>query len=270
MGIDLTDRVIAITGASSGIGAATAQACAAAGMRVALGARRRERLDALAGKLGDGARVLVETCDVDQDEDVARFIERTRSELGGLDAVFANAGFGHFGEVAATTDTEMRAIFETNFFGTMRVVRAAVPIMRAQGRGHVLICSSAVSEIGLPMYGPYCATKAAQDSIASAMRAELADEGVHVSSVHPVGTRTDLYDLTRDRSASKVPFNTPSPLPQTAEHVAKAIVRCLRKPKAEVWPHWPSRLGLAIVTAFPALNASSMRSLMRKRYKKAT
>ena len=114
------------------------------------------------------------------------------------------------------------------------------------------------------------ATKAAQDSVASAMRAELADQGIDVSSVHPVGTSTDFYEATRIRSnESKSRYNTPSALVHTPEKVAKSIVRCLRKPKPEVWPQPWSRIGLAIVTAVPAFNASSMRSLMRKRFAKA-
>lgn len=271
MARDLTDQVIAITGASSGIGAATAVACAQGGMHVALNARRQDRLEEVARQITpSGRQALVIGGDVDRDDDVNRFIDQTQSHFGRLDAVFANAGYGLYAAVDAATDEQVRAIFETNFFGTLRVIRAAVPVMRAQGRGHILICSSAVSEIGLPMYGMYCATKAAQDSVASAMRAELADQGIDVSSVHPVGTSTDFYEATRIRSnESKSRYNTPSALVQTPEKVAKSIVRCLRKPKPEVWPQPWSRIGLAIVTAVPAFNASSMRSLMRKRFAKA-
>ena len=271
MRCDLTNRVIAVTGASSGIGAATAVACAAAGMDVALQARREERLQEVAAqveKTGRGALIVLG--DVDRDEDVDRLIAETTSRFGRLDAVFANAGFGLFGAVADAAPQQARAIFETNFFGTMRLIRAALPVMRRQGSGHILICSSAVSEIGLPMNGLYCATKAAQDSIASAMRAELADEKIHVSSVHPVGTSTEFYEVLQIRSGlDGKNFNTPSALIQTPEKVARAIVRCLRRPRPEVWPHLWSRFGLALVTAFPVLNERSMRSMMRKRYRGA-
>jgi short-subunit dehydrogenase len=268
MGRDLTGRVIAITGASSGIGAATAAACAEAGMDVAISARREDRLGETAARVEQlGRKAVVVPGDVDRDQDVRRLIDRTVSELGRLDAVFANAGYGLYGSIADATDDRAHAIFETNFFGTLRTVRAAAAVMRQRGEGHILICSSAVSEIGLPMYGLYCATKAAQDSIASAMRAELAHEGIYVSSVHPVGTRTDFYDTARDRSGTPEPqFNTPSSLVQSADKVAKAIVRCLRRPKPEVWPQPMVRIGMAIVTAVPAFNAMSMRGLMRKRY----
>lgn len=268
MGRDLTGKVIAITGASSGIGAATAAACAKAGMDIAISARREDRLQETAARVEQfGRKALIVPGDVDRDEDARRLVDRTVGEWGRLDAVFANAGYGLYGPIADTTDGQARAIFETNVFGTLRTIRAAVPVMRNCGEGHILICSSAVSEIGLPMYGLYCATKAAQDSIASALRAELAHEGIHVSSVHPVGTRTEFYDTARSRSGTPEPqFNTPAPLVQTAAKVAQAIVRCLRRPKPEIWPQPMARLGLAIVTAVPAFNAMSMRSLMRKRY----
>lgn len=264
----LNDRVIAITGASSGIGAATALACAEVGMDVALGARRQDRLNETAARVREAGRdALVIPCDVDRDEDVNRLIDEAVSKFGRLDAVFANAGVGLFGPVATTLDEHARGIFETNFFGTLRVIRASVPALRRQGRGHILICSSAVSEIGLPMYGLYCATKAAQDSVASALRAELAHEGIDVSSVHPVGTRTDFFETTRVRSGVATNgFNTPSVLVQTPEKVARAVVKCLRRPKPEVWPQPLSRVGLAIVTACPIFNAMSMRNLMRKRF----
>ena len=268
MGRDLTGKVIAITGASSGIGAATAVACAKAGMDIAISARREDRLQETAARVEQfGRKALIVPGDVDREEDARRLVDRTVGEWGRLDAVFANAGYGLYGPIADTTDARARAIFETNVFGTLRTIRAAVPVMRNCGEGHILICSSAVSEIGLPMYGLYCATKAAQDSIASALRAELAHEGIHVSSVHPVGTRTEFYDTARSRSGTPEPqFNTPAPLVQTAAKVAQAIVRCLRRPKPEIWPQPMARLGLAIVTAVPAFNAMSMRSLMRKRY----
>lgn len=273
MARDLTDRVIVITGASSGIGAATALACAEAGMDVVLGARREDRLREVAEQVQRaGRRAITMACDVDRDADVERLAAQAESHFGRLDAAFANAGYGLYASVAETSDAAMHAIFETNFHGTMRLIRAVVPALeRREDGGHVLICSSAVSEIGLPMYGAYCATKAAQDAIASAMRGELADRGIRVSSVHPVGTRTDFFETARVRSNEQTAtFNTPSALQQTAAQVARAVLRCLRRPRAEVWPHWPTRLGLAMVTAFPALGAMSMRGLYRKRYAQGT
>ena len=190
MAVDLHDRVIVITGASSGIGAATAIACAGAGMDVVVAAAdAKTGLPRWAQQVQQhGRRALVVPCDVSRDDDVNRLIETTVTQFGRLDAIFANAGVSFIAPVLETPDEQMRQLFEINFFGTLRCIRAAMPAIRqtysdaeskpykANRRGHILVCTSCVSEIGLPMYGAYCATKAAQDSIAQALRAELATE----------------------------------------------------------------------------------------------
>ena len=268
MSSDLKNQVIVITGASSGIGQAVAIACAEAGMDVVLGARRVDRLEAVAEQVRSlGRQAVVVPCDVDRDEDVHALVAAATEQLGRLDVAFANAGYGQFASVLETTDAQCRAIFETNFFGTLRLLREAGRVMKAQDRGHLLICSSSASEIALPMYGVYCATKAAQDSIVGAMRAELAHTAIHVSSVHPVGTSSEFFQVAQDRSNHpRFSANTPAALTQTPQQVARAVVRCLRRPRAEVWPNPWVRYGLAITTAFPSLAARVMRRRARSRY----
>ncbi len=271
MARDLRDKVIVITGASSGIGAATALACAAAGMRVVGAARRVDRLKQVVGQIvGDGGRALAVECDVTRSQDVRRLIERTETEFGRLDVLFANAGYGFFATLMETTELQLRAIFETNFFGTVRCIREAVPAIRRTlhdrpgEHGHILVCSSAVSEIAMPRYGAYCATKAAQDSIAGALRAELEGERIDVASVHPVTTRTEFFEQA-GRASGGLPrwVSTDGFFVQSAEKVAKAVVRCLRRPKPEVWPQPLTRYGLAMCTAFPRLAATAGRWKMR-------
>ena len=267
---DLNNQVIVITGASSGIGAATAIACAQAGMDVVLAARRKDRLDQIARQVEQaGRRTLPITCNVDRNEDVNRLVEQTADEFGRLDVMFANAGFGMNASVLDTTDVMMREIFETNFYGTLRCIRAAVPVMKQSStnphyRGHILICSSCVSEISLPMHGAYCATKAAQDAIAQSLRTELADQGILVSSVHPVTTDTEFFDQADKKTpGGKSQTKRHKIFVQTPERVAESIVRCLRRPCPEVWPHLPTRFGVALCTAFPRLAARTMRKMMR-------
>lgn len=260
---DLTNKSIVITGASAGIGADTATACAAAGMDVVLGARREEKLEAVAGRVREhGRRAVVVTCDVTRDEDVRALFDRAWNELGRVDALFANAGFGLVYPLLETPTDRHREIFEVNYWGTVRTLDVGVPMLEQTKGGlkHALICSSAASEIGMPRHGPYAATKAAQDAIAGALRAELHDRGVSVTSVHPVGTKTDFFDTAaarsdRDRSEKK----TPPGLMQSGEHVARTIVRALRKPRAEVWPSVPARFGLALCTAWPGFAAWVLR-----------
>ncbi len=265
MSRQLQDKVIVITGASAGIGAATAEACAAAGMDVVLGARRLDKLQAVAGRVqAAGRRALAVACDVRRDEDVARLMDQAMGELGRVDAVFANAGYGLRAAVLEMTDAQHRDIFETNYFGTVRTLQAAAEPMRQTEAGlrHILVCTSAASEIALPYFGAYGATKAAQDAIAGALRAELAGEGFAVTSVHPVGTRTEFFkvagELSGTRFSEPTP-NTPPVLAQSSQAVARKVVRTLRRPRPELWPRGFVRYGLALLTAFPRLAAMAMR-----------
>ncbi len=272
MAIDLKDRVLVVAGASSGIGRATAMHAARAGMHVVLGARRIDKLRQAADEIGAlGRQVLALGCDVNRDEDVQQLIDQSVQRFGRIDAVFANAGYGLYASVLETSDPQYRAIFETNVFGTLRVLKSAAAVMLKQdrqpkaGRGHLLICTSAASEVSPPMYGAYAATKAAQDSIAQSLRAELADEGIHVSTVHPIPTKTEFFDRLRENKApGRVVVHSPAPFEQTVDQVAAAIVRCLRKPIAEVWPHKLTRFGAAFATAFPGVTHRALLWHMRK------
>lgn len=264
--INLTGLPIAITGASSGIGAATAIACAEAGMPVALAARRADRLEAVVARItaASGRAIGVPT-DVCSDDQCAAFIETAERALGPLYAVYANAGYGLEGPVHELSDADLRAIFDTNFFGSMRLVRAALPAMLRAGRGHILFCSSCLARMPLPFYGAYAATKACQLHLGRAMAYELAPRGIHVSTVLPVGTRTEFFDTVRDRLGGRPTVaHTPDAFMQPPERVARATVRCLRRPRAEVWTSLPVRIGMAICAAFPGIEGPVMRRMVRE------
>lgn len=116
------------------------------------------------------------------------------------------------------------------------------------------------------MYAAYAATKAAQDAYACALRAELAEEGIAVTSVHPVPTTTEFFDVMKGRTDHpEAVQHSPTPVTQSAEHVARCIVRAMAHPRTpEVWPHLPSRLGAGLATAFPRLPAWALRKHMRR------
>lgn len=266
--VELAGRVIAVTGASSGIGLATALACARAGMRVALLARRADRLaDAVAAVSALGGHAVAYSGDVAEAGAAERFLAEAEGALGPMYAVFANAGYGFEKPFAETSDAEVRGIFEVNLFASLALARAAVPGMRARGAGHVLFCSSCLSKIGLPMYGAYCATKAGQDHFARAMRHELAGTGVCVSSVHPIGTRTEFFDRAADRSGGELRLmdRARQRFLQPAERVADAVVRCLRRPRGEVWTSASTRLALAASVAAPGLTDWALSRMARSR-----
>jgi len=260
MSIDLRGRPIAITGASSGIGLATAVACAQEGMPVVLAARRLDKLEtAVAAIRATGGQAIAVACDVDRQEDCDALIARTVQEFGSIYAVFANAGYGLESSVLEASDEAVRAIFETNFYGTLRTIRPAIAQMRSTKQnlgGHVLICSSCVSKIGIPGLSAYSATKAAQDHIGRALRVELAADRIHVSTVHPIGTSTEFgtsMRVAKDRQSSSIITRTPAMFTQSPEVVARAVVRCLKRPKGEVWTSLPTRLLAGLFVAFPAV-----------------
>ncbi len=266
--IDLAGKPIAITGASSGIGAATALACARAGMPVALAARRVDRLEALAAQInGEGGRAIAVRCDVARVEDCERLTARTVEAFGSIYAVYANAGYGVEAAALDLPDAQWRAIFETNFWGTLNTIRPAASRMVRAGRGHVLICSSCLSRITLPFYSAYSATKAAQAHAGRAMRLELEPGGVFVSTVHPITTETEFSDVVRTESGRPRTIRHLSKrFAQTPEQVADATVRCLRRPRAEVWTSTFTRLGMAVSQALPGIeDYFALRAMARKK-----
>lgn len=261
----LNDKPIAITGASSGIGLATALRCARAGMPVVLAARRLDKLEQVAAQINaQGGKALAVACDVARQADCERLIDRTIDTYGSIYAVFANAGYGIEGPVETSTDFDVRQIFETNFFGTLNVIRPALTRMKATGQGHILACSSCLSKIGIPYFASYCATKAAQDHYARALRLELRGTGIHVSSIHPIGTRTEFFDQTIARSKdARLAPRTPGHLMQSPDTVAKAVLACLARPRGEVWTSTTTRLALGLAVMFPGIADAVLRRALK-------
>ena len=255
--VDLAGKPICITGGSSGIGRATALACARAGMPVVVTARREDRLGEVVREIeAAGGRGVAVAGDVTDRAAMEAMVDRCVSAFGSVHAVFANAGYGIDDPVHKVDERAMRDMFEVNFWGTMNVVWAALPRMIEARSGHIVICSSTISKIALPGCGAYCATKAAQNMVGRAMNLELARKGIRTSTVHPVGTRTEFFETARRKSSDDHPTldkHAPSWAMQTPETVAGAIVSCLRRPRAEVWPSWSwmVRVALGVTTSFP-------------------
>ncbi len=267
--VSLADKPILITGASSGIGLATARLCAAAGMPVLLVARRTEKLlSAVEAIRASGGRADAAPCDVADPQQCASAVSRCLDEFGGIYAVFANAGYGFEAPIHECSEEQLRDIFEVNFWGSLNIVRPALERMLAAKSGHVLFCASCLSKIGTPRYGHYSATKAAQDHFGRAMRHELAPFGVHVSTVHPIGTRTEFFDQAQQRSPDvRVTPRTSETFMQPPDRVAKAVLACLKKPRGEVWTSTPTRLLLGIATMFPGLADWGLRRAFEARRK---
>ena len=168
-------RVIAITGASAGIGRATALRLARDGAAVAICARRADRLDAVAAEIAAaGGQALPIVADVTRADDMDALVARTVERFGRLDVMMCNAGFGIAGAIDDITPAQMQKLMDVNYIGTYHAARAALPVFRRQRSGHVIIVSSIVGKRGVPYMGAYSATKFAQVGLAECLRSELA------------------------------------------------------------------------------------------------
>jgi NAD(P)-dependent dehydrogenase (short-subunit alcohol dehydrogenase family) len=182
------DKVVLITGASAGIGQACADRLHGAGWTV-VGASRR-------GTSSGGWTPLV--MDVDQDDSVTQGVARVLDEHGRLDAVVAGAGWGLAGSVEQTPMAEAKAQLETNFWGAVRVVQAALPAMRERGSGRLVLISSLGGVISLPFQAFYSASKFAMEGYGEALAYEVAPFGIEVTLVEPGNVRTDFTTSRRD------------------------------------------------------------------------
>ena len=230
----LTGQVVVVTGASAGIGAASARALAAEGALVALGARRVERLDALVAELG-GAALAVEM-DVRDPEASRRMIETTLARFGRLDALVANAGIGAYGGIMDLDDQTLATMMDTNIAGTVWPIRAAVPHFLEAGTGDIVIVASVAGLRGAGDEAVYAATKFAQVGLAGGLDRELRAKNIRVSTICPGGTATEFA-----MGAGRTPDMPGLADMLRPEDVAAAIVTVLRQPKSMRTLVWSMR-----------------------------
>ncbi len=209
------DRVLLITGASSGIGAETARHAARDGWRLALGARSEDKLAELAGELGE-ERVLVRRCDVTDWDDQQALVAAARDRFGGLDAVFANAGLGAKRGFLEESVEHWRTMIDTNVLGVALTIRAALAHFREQGRGHFVLTGSVAGRRALPG-SLYSATKWAVTSMGEGLRQEVSDSDIKVTLIEPGMVDTPFFDSPVEGALR-------------AEDVARAVTYALSEP----------------------------------------
>ncbi|MFB3099579.1 MAG: SDR family oxidoreductase [Acidimicrobiia bacterium] len=231
---DLSGTVVAITGASSGIGAATARALGAEGASVALGARRKDRLTELADELG--AQVAIVEMDVRTSEDSQRLVDQAVESFGHLDAIVVNAGVGMYGGIMDQTDDEIRAMIDTNVAGTIWPIRAAVPRLLESGGGDIVIVASVAGLRGAGDEAVYAATKHAQVGLAGGLDRELREKNIRVSTIAPGGTATEFAMGT-----GRTPDMPGLADMLDAEDLAAAVVTVLQQPKSMRTLLWSMR-----------------------------
>ncbi|MGY1709566.1 SDR family NAD(P)-dependent oxidoreductase [Geodermatophilus sp. SYSU D00758] len=228
----LDGRVALVTGASSGIGEATAVALAAAGAAVAVGARRADRLSALADRLrADGARVLPLDLDVTDGAACTDAVRRTREELGGLDVLVNNAGVMLLGTIVGADPEDWRRMVHTNVLGLMYMTHAAIEGMVEQGSGDVVNVSSVAGRTARKGAGVYNASKWAVNAFSESLRQEVTTRGVRISLVEPGAVTTELTShITQPEARAASERMHASMTALTADDVARAVLYVVSQP----------------------------------------
>lgn len=239
----LQDKVVIITGASMGIGAAIARLFAAEGARLALAARSLDKLQALADSLG--TEVLPLRTDMTDPEQVRDMVRLTAERFGRIDILINNAGVGLYGAFAETPPEQLQQLVATNWLGPAYAIQAAVPYMRKQGGGQIINISSVAGKIPIPWMTTYCSTKSALNAMSYSLRMELQQDNIQVISVCP-GRITTTFSKNAFRDSSSQPLR---PGGISADRVARAILRASLRGSREiivpasnwglVWLHFP-------------------------------
>lgn len=221
---DLTGKIAVITGASSGIGEATARLLVEEGVRVVLVARRRDRIDALARELGDNALpIMADVADPDQ---VAAVFEQVRIRHGGLDLLFNNAGLGISELFETSKPADWKQMIDVNLYGVLHCTQAAIPLMRGRPGAMISTVSSVGGRYGVPTWSVYSATKFAVGGFHDALRKELGPDGIRVSVIEPGAVWTEFGENVAE--ALNARRETLDAL--TSEDVAQALVYAFAQP----------------------------------------
>ena len=230
-------------------------------MRVALCARRKDRLDELAADLtAQGCEVTAHAVDVTDAPAVRAMVDDLAARWGRLDVLVNNAGRGFAATLEQTSAEELRALMELNVVAALGATQAALPIMRRQGTGHVINISSVVGCRAVPYRSAYSATKFALGALSEALRVELTGTGIAVTLVYPIRTTGTEFQAVE---VQKVPWRPMGPV-QSAERVARSILRCVRRPRPEVYPYWPVRVLAMMSVIAPGLVDRGMRRVLQR------
>jgi short-subunit dehydrogenase len=225
---------VLITGASSGIGRATAFEFAAKGAKLILTSRRFERLKELAGEIKqafpDIAVPLAIPADVTKPKEVKSLIESSVDHFGGIDILINNAGLGVYGDTERTTLEEFRLLMEVNFLGAVRYILEVLPIMKRKDKGLIINIASVAAKHGVPYLGAYSASKAALVALSQSLRAELVNSHVSIMIVYPGYTQTDFFKKEKKLGGAHRP---PEPY-ASPQKVARTIVKASQIEKRDL------------------------------------
>ena len=257
-----------ITGASSGIGAAMAKELARQGAKVALLARRLDRLGALADEIrAAGGEALPIECDVTDRSSIDAAAAAAVTAWGGLDVVVANAGFGVAGPATRLETEDYRRQFETNVFGLLDTIHATLPYLE-KSKGRLGLVGSVSGRMGTPASGPYTASKFAVVGIAECLYYDLADLGISVTCINPGFIASEIRGINNLGEQTGKPDPVPKFIVMPAEKAARQIVRALHRRKPEVLITRHAKAAVFLSRHFPRTTRFTLRMASKGRIDK--
>lgn len=258
------NRVIFITGASSGIGKAVALEFAREGARVVLAARRKERLQDVANAVAaSGGTALSLCCDVTDESSMKAAVAETVNVFGGIDVVVANAGFGVEGLVERLSVDDFRRQFETNFFGVLNTIYAVLPELK-KSAGRLGVIASVAGRMGTPGAGAYSASKFALVGLTESLYYELKPAGVSVTCINPGFVESEIRSVNKHGKLTDRPDPIPSFIVVPAEKAAREIVRGLYRRAPEIIVTGHGKVLVFITRHFPRTFRAVLAFLTRK------
>lgn len=245
--------VLLVTGASSGIGKATARLFAGEGYRVVLAARRIDRLEALAQEIRqDGGEALAVAADVSNLDDIRNMVSAGIGTYGQIDVLLNNAGFGRLNWCENLDPVkDIQDQIQVNLTGLIWTAQTVLPHMKERRKGHIINMGSIASLVATPTYSIYAASKFGVRGFTDALRREVQPYGIHVSGIYPGGVRTEFAEIAGIQR--KTGIKTPAILRLEAEDVARAIFSLVRRPRRMLVIPWTMRVGAWAASLFPGL-----------------
>ena len=263
--MDFKNKIVVITGASSGIGEASAIQFAKKGANIVLIARRKEKLLAVEKKLSKfNVKTLVCPCDVSQNSQVKQMTKNVLDKFGRVDVLVNNAGFVIYGKVNDLTIEEIESQMETNYFGMVYCIKNFLPIMLEQNFGHIVNVASVGASFSVPGIASYCATKFAMLGFSEGLKHELHETGIGVTVVSPIMVRTNLFDHPSFENFTK----RATGISLSSETVAKAVVKAANSKRLEIVVPSVTRAGIWAKHTFPFFINPIIGSAFRKQLEK--